>query len=217
VFTYHAATFVGFNTRFIPAGAIAVDIFMLLSGLLMAYTLSAGKPDQKELSGKAIGAFFIRRIFRIVPVYYLLLFVTFLFYTTLLGFASEAIAAFPPPWVSALSNDPSIHSTSVMNIIMHLTFMFGLDPHYAANMPIPDWSLTLEMQFYLVVPFLLISLRKYGLFVPIMALAIINFLASRYIGLYLSPKTFGLWPQPSFLIFKIDCFIVGVLLSLLLF
>ena len=217
VFTYHVAVTAGFNTRFIPAGARAVDIFMLLSGLLMVYTFSVGKNNQHNFSGEAIATFLVRRIFRIVPVYYLLLFIAFLFYTKYLEFESEVTAAFPPPWVADISNDPSIHSISVMNIIMHLTFLFGLDPHYASNMPIPDWSLTLEMQFYLIVPFLLILLRKYGLLVPVIALAIINFLALRYIGLYLSPKIGGLWPQPSFLIFKIDCFVVGMLLALYFF
>ncbi len=214
VFIYHAAITAGFNTGLIPAGAIAVDIFILISGFVMAYTLSFGKASREGFSTDMLIAFYVRRILRIAPVYYLALFIAVVFYGTFLEFSREATAAFPPLWAADMANDPSIKSITLTNIVMHMTFLFGFNPHYAANMPIPDWTLTLEMQFYAVVPLLLVAMRKYGLALPIAGLAILNFLASRYIGLYLTPKIGGLWPQPSMLFFKLDCFVTGMLLAL---
>lgn len=210
VYVYHAAVFVGFNTKLIPGAALAVDIFMLISGFLMTYTLNK---NRNILSKQFIISFYLRRIFRIVPVYYLMLLISIIFYSEFAQFFREATVAFPPLWVSDLGNDPSIRSITLTNIVLHLTFLFGFDPRYASNMPILDWSLALEMQFYAVVPFLVMAMRKYGLTLPVVGLAILNFLALRYIGLYLTPKIGGLWPQPSVLFFKIDCFVIGMLLA----
>jgi peptidoglycan/LPS O-acetylase OafA/YrhL len=215
VFAFHAAGFAGFNSLFVPSGPIAVDIFMMLSGFVMVFTMS--RTMRGVESPAEIGRFYLRRIFRIAPVYYLLLFVALLFSASLYKFSSEAVAQFPPAWAANLGNDPSDRSVTVANVLMHLTFLFGLDPRFASNNALPDWSLSLEMQFYAVVPFLMIMFRRFGLFLPILALAALNFLTTKYVGLYLAPKSGVVWPQPSLLFFRIDCFLVGMLLAIYFF
>ena len=42
----------------------------------------------------------------------------------------------------------------------HFTFLFGFIPRYAASTHIPDWSIGLEMQFYLFFPFIAILLIR---------------------------------------------------------
>lgn len=213
VYLYHASVMAGLYTSLIPAGAVAVDLFMFISGFLIAYTLSIATSNKNKLSLNMIITFFTRRFFRIAPVYYFMLIFAFLFYTDLIYFQNEADTAFPASWMQDLGNDPSIRSVTPLNIIMHMTFLFGLNPHYASNMAIPDWMVSLDMQYYAIAPFLLIAFRKYGLAPVVIGLAIINFLALRYIGLYLTPNVGGLWPQPSFIIFKLNCFSIGMLLA----
>ena len=214
IFIYHASVMIGYETGLIPAGAQAVDIFMFISGFVMAYTLSVGGDRRSISHPDKLIVFYLKRLIRIIPVYYLVLLLAVVFFASFSQFAHEAAAAFPPKWAAQMRNDPSLTEITPANIVLHMTFLFGLNPHYASNMPIPDWSLTLEMQFYAIVPFLLIAMRKYGLSVPITVLAIGNFLVLRYIGLYLTPKIGGLFPQPSMRLFKIDCFLIGMLLAL---
>src|SRR5450631_1003577 len=65
VFVYHAAVVCGFSINLIPSGAIAVDVFMFLSGLLMTRNFIARKKTEPLGSAKTILKFFIRRFFRI--------------------------------------------------------------------------------------------------------------------------------------------------------
>jgi peptidoglycan/LPS O-acetylase OafA/YrhL len=70
-------------------------------------------------------------------------------------FYHTAEAAFPLPWADIASNDPSRPEPTGANILTHITFLFGLFPQYASNDVLPDWSLSLEMQFYVAIPLIL--------------------------------------------------------------
>jgi peptidoglycan/LPS O-acetylase OafA/YrhL len=213
VFVYHAADLCGFSTHLIPPGAIAVDVFMFLSGLLMTRNFIARKEAEPLGSAKTILKFFIRRFFRIAPLYYPLLLVAFVFWAQYVQLGQEARAAFPPPWASLLGNNPSQPVPTFANVLTHVSFLFGFLPQYAANNALPDWSLALEMQFYAAIPFILLLARRVGLTVVTLVFMVVQFLMHRYVGLYLTPEVLGLWPQPTLLAFKINCFMAGVLMA----
>ena len=54
-------------------GELAVDLFMLLSGFLMAHNYIARKQSEPWESSRTIGQFWVRRFFRIAPLYYVVL------------------------------------------------------------------------------------------------------------------------------------------------
>lgn len=84
--------------------------------------------------------------------------------------------------------------------LAHLSMLFGLAPRYAIGSMLPDWSLTLEWQFYLAFPFLLPVLLKRPA-----SMAAVAFAATLLIW-PVSP-----YPEPSFLPLKLPVFLTGCL------
>jgi len=195
VLVWHASAVSAYFTRFIPGGGVAVDVFMFLSGLLMTRNFAVRESNEPLATWGTIKHFWIRRFFRIAPLYYPALAISFYISSKYLG------------------NDPSQHALTAENILSHLSFTFGLFPLFASNNLLPDWSLSLEMQFYLVLPFVLIISRRVGLTIIAVASTIIMMTTITYIGLYLSPGPLGQWPQPAMLAFKTNCFLAGILLA----
>jgi exopolysaccharide production protein ExoZ len=141
-------------------GASRVDIFFVISGfVLFIATVSRG--------GEAPGAFLLRRIMRIAPLYWL--------FTLALAFAA---LGFPKLF-------PNLSPTA-QDIALSLFFV----PHFSASKPekiwpilVQGWALTYEVIFYLVFAVALFARRTKWL--PI--------IASLFIGLVLA----GLIFQPT--------------------
>src|SRR5213083_1524301 len=133
VVIYHAALF-GFKLpgRIDRFGWIGVDLFFVLSGYLIGGQLLA--PLAREESIK-LGRFFSRRALRIMPAYFVILAVYFL-----LPSWREYPDMAQPLWKFLLS---------VQNIALHGGTAFS-----------HAWSLAVEDQFYLALPFLLLFLYR---------------------------------------------------------
>lgn len=108
-------------------GWVGVDLFLVISGFVIALSAFRGY----DLMGSAFRASFVRRrLARIVPLY-LMTAVVFLFLVepTLLAQPAEVLA---------------IHA------VTHLTFIHNLWPNTHGSINGPNWSVALEMQFYLL-------------------------------------------------------------------
>ncbi len=214
VFWGHVAAAVGFHPPVLSAPALAVDLFMLLSGFLMAWHWN--RADGRESpTGAKVMDFYTRRCFRIAPLYYVLLVVALVLSPAFFEAQSGMHRVYPFPWAEEAgeSAPPTINPFAPDNILLHLTFVFGAIPRYAANNPLPDWSIGLEMQFYLLFPLLAVFLRKTRvLFLTVAALGLVM-LNARLFGLYLEPGRFGTFPQPSMLLFKLHIFVAGMALA----
>jgi peptidoglycan/LPS O-acetylase OafA/YrhL len=200
----HMMILTGFRLPLIGKPDLGVDLFILLSGFLMMYQyrLRAGSEDWDAPGTWA--AFWTRRFFRLAP----------LFYVTL----AAALIAGPSIYADRVAIDsflgqalqPAERYTdaSLTNIVMHLTFMFGLLPEYAFRTPLPDWSLGLEMQFYLLFPFLILLGRRIG-WIPAALVA-----AGGGVAIALLAGAAGLdYPMPSFLPLKLQLFLAGMLIA----
>jgi peptidoglycan/LPS O-acetylase OafA/YrhL len=133
VVAYHAALF-GFKLpgRVDRFGWVGVDLFFVLSGYLIGGQLLA--PLARGQSIK-LGRFFARRVFRIMPAYFVILAIYFL-----LPSWREYPDMAQPLWKFLLS---------VQNIALHGGTSFS-----------HAWSLAVEDQFYLALPFLLLFLYR---------------------------------------------------------
>jgi len=133
VVIYHAALF-GFKLpgRVDRFGWIGVDLFFVLSGYLIGGQLLA--PLAREQSIK-LGRFFARRVLRIMPAYFVVLAIYFLL----------------PSWreYSEMSQPLWKFLLSVQNIVLHGGTAFS-----------HAWSLAVEDQFYLGLPFLLLFVYR---------------------------------------------------------
>lgn len=139
------------HLNFLGIGHIGVYLFFTLSAFLLGLGLFS-----KPFTSNAIKAFLIKRAFRIIPLYYVV--VTGVFLTQF------AFNSFSPRYLNV--------SNGLLGYIQHLYFYRG-DGVF--------WSIVTEIQFYLIVPILgwiLLKMKKQGL-IFLSALAILNF------GLYL--------------------------------
>lgn len=108
-----------------------VDFFFIISGFLITYLLLLEKLKYLTIG---IKAFYLRRIFRIFPLYYLLVLVSFL---TFRG-----------------------HTNMNINYAPHLCFWGNFemirDRAWTGGFLTPLWSLCVEEHFYWIVPFLVL-------------------------------------------------------------
>lgn len=120
-------------------GEMGVDFFFVLSGFLIVYLLIS----EKALTGKiSVKKFYLRRILRIFPLYYFCVFFGFV----LFPFFKQLLGAVP---------DENAHWQ------FYLAFLANID--IVRNGALPDagilgilWSVAIEEQFYLTIPFVLL-------------------------------------------------------------
>jgi len=133
VVVYHAALF-GFKLpgRVDRFGWIGVDLFFVLSGYLIGGQLLAPLARDRRIN---LGRFFSRRALRIMPAYFAVLAIYFLL----------------PPWreYPEMSQPLWKFLLSVQNIALHGGTAFS-----------HAWSLAVEDQFYLALPFILLFLCR---------------------------------------------------------
>lgn len=144
--------------------------------------------------------FYIRRFFRIAPLYYLLLIAAF-FFSYYLGICRQEIVTHFPDASTPMRR---YESATILNFLLHITFLFGLHPGYASSTPLPDWSIGLEMQFYAVFPFIMLLFRSCSALGATVLL---------YGSSILTKHFFVAFSMPSLLPLKIEFFLIGILLA----
>lgn len=157
--------------------------------------------------------FWLRRYFRIAPAYYLSLLIAVCFSSYYLGGYEELRNMNIERWVHSTVYDPSRIIYDLKNIILHITFLFGLNSKYSFSTFLPDWSLSLEMQFYFVFPFIVLLMRKLGIIKSILGLTLLSLAITWTIYHLLQISWFY---EPSLLSFKVQYFLAGVILYYLL-
>lgn len=212
----HASLFVGCNYPLLNNPAIAVDLFMVLSGLFIANTFDALR--QRYALAQAARYFWIRRVLRIWPLYAVILTLCWLFIGHFDQWLQATAAALPRTGVDI---DAAHYAPpGLKDALLHYSLLFGLFPTQATSTPLPDWSLSLEFQFYLLFPLLHLLLRKRLLWLC-MAAAALAYISPAILGFYTEP---GRWMhfdqphfhQPSVLSYKLNLFLVGVFMNSML-
>ncbi len=220
VFVFHLELLcLGQSMRGMGLGARAVDVFMFLSGFLMAYHWHIREKSFKGFWAQ-VKDFYIRRFFRIAPLYYLLLTFSFTFqsyYFSVIRFLNETIPRHKAEAVAAVQS-PLSSSIDINNIIMHYSFLFGLFPQFSNNNVLPDWSISLEMQFYFLFPFLMAAISRLGSLTTVLLCLLVSLFANKFIGLYTASGHGDLfYVLPSLILFKLNIFVSGICVAIAYF
>lgn len=128
-------------------GVLGVNFFFVLSGFLITYLLL----EEKAATGKVnIPAFYMRRILRIWPLYYFVVFVGFVVV----------------PFVQSRLGQPTPERG---NILYYLAFLGNFDVKPTSAVLGILWSIAVEEQFYLVWPvvFSIVPPRYYWFLFPV--------------------------------------------------
>ena len=128
VVIYHYGTHLsifkdGIFHEFFNHGAVAVSFFFFLSGVVLAYNYGVGTSTKK---------FFLKRVFRIYPIYvitYILVFIMML-------------------WLGKKTPD-------IFHAIMNFLALQSWLPGYAMELNYPSWSISAEFFLYATFPLLL--------------------------------------------------------------
>lgn len=122
-------------------GWMGVDIFFVISGFVITLSALGLRDRYPDSNRKVFVAFMQRRLRRLVPLHYLLLAIFVLF--------------------SAVVTRPDF----LENLAAHLFFIHNLFPTFHRAINPPNWSLGVEMQFYLalilIIPFISPGKLKY--------------------------------------------------------
>lgn len=198
----HAMKLSGWGFRPFSDPDLAVDLFIVLSGFLMAFHYIR-REDREPWPAKSTWAvFWLRRFFRIAPLYYVALAAALI-----LGPHLGAVRGFIAEAIPGTGTNPARYfDTSADNILLHVSFLFGFFPDYGYRTAIPDWSIGLEMQFYLAFPFLMLLWRAAGI-IPASIAVVVGCLLLKLA----MPDFFDAFRMPTFLPTKLPLFLAGML------
>jgi peptidoglycan/LPS O-acetylase OafA/YrhL len=114
----------------VPGSEHGVQLFFIVSAFTLLLSLNLRKPDSQG----TLSAFFVRRFFRVAPLFWLAM----LFYLALNGFQSLYEVPKEITWPRVLST---------------FFFMHGWHPNTINNVVPGGWTIAVEMNFYLLLPF----------------------------------------------------------------
>jgi len=168
---FAAALVVIYHAKLTSGGYIGVDIFYVISGYLITGLLLR---ELDKTGTLAFRAFYLRRIKRLLPTSFFILFIT----------AIAAWSLYPATMRADLGKDIAAAGIYIAN---YLFAFWQMDYQNLSAVPpvvIHYWSLAVEEQFYLFWPFIIFALYKRGgrrlVGIGITAITAISFIFSLY-------------------------------------
>jgi len=146
VLLYHAQ--ISFNGLYLfKAGFLGVDIFFVISGYIITRLLL----HEMQLGVFQFRDFYVRRVRRILPVLFFVM-----------------VVSFPFAWMLLLPRDFVEYSQSILSSIFFSSnfFFYSETTEYGAGSSLlkpflHTWSLSVEEQFYIIFPCLLLLAHKF--------------------------------------------------------
>ncbi len=180
------------------SGAMGVQLFYVMSAFTLF--LSCDRRGDRELYPNR--NFFIRRVFRIAPMYWL----GIVYYLWQNGRG-------PNYW---LGDAPGI---SDGNIIANVLFIHGVNPYWTNSLVPGGWSITVEMCFYLMIPLLFTWIKSLnGAFKAFLIFLAIRLVLHAYLVTHPMIGDIQLWRQYLFFYLpnQLPVFMIGFMLFFIL-
>lgn len=151
-----------FVVQFRQIFSFGVPFFFVLSGFLITYLILR---EQEHHNGFNLTNFYMRRILRIWPVYFVVLLVGFVLFPLMKAAVDGGVyAETANPW-------------------MYIAFLSNFDQIIQHELPMgvglgPTWSVAVEEQFYLIWPIFLILFKRSKFITPILITIIVSIILS---------------------------------------
>lgn len=147
-----------FVVQFRQIFSFGVPFFFVLSGFLITYLILR---EQEYHNGFNLTNFYMRRVLRIWPVYFVVLFVGFVLF----------------PFLKTVV-DGGVYTENA-NPWMYIAFLSNFDQIIQHDLPMgvglgPTWSVAVEEQFYLIWPIFLLIFTKNKFIIPITATILLS-------------------------------------------
>jgi len=136
------------NESWMPGGFVGVDVFFVISGFLIAGIIKS----ELDAGSFSIAGFYVRRIRRILPALTVCALTTTIF---------AALVLFPSDF-KAFGKSLRGVATSTSNYYFMRQAADYFGGGSAENPTLHTWSLSVEEQFYVVLPLLLLVLFRFG-------------------------------------------------------
>ncbi|MBL0372953.1 acyltransferase [Rhizobium sp. KVB221] len=156
----HAMFLTGYKVGLFAQPDMAVDLFIIISGFLMVYHYQLREEREPWTDPSTWKVFWIRRFFRIAPLYYVCLAAAIWFGPDLWQARLDGAAVMSGGVAETARYADRYLDQSLTNILMHVSFLFGMTSTHNFRTALPDWSIGLEMQFYLFLPFLMLVILR---------------------------------------------------------
>jgi peptidoglycan/LPS O-acetylase OafA/YrhL len=186
--------------RFTAMGWTGVDLFFVLSGFLIGGILLDVRSSPSYFK-----TFYVRRFYRIIPLYY----VWILCYLVVVAFAGPFFSAY------ASSQGEPVASS---HLYLLPAFLQNLGPvrysAFAYAWFAPTWSLAVEEQFYLVAPIVIRLFSRRWLY-WLLSLVIFSAPLLRLWVYYHVPRANGFEPAYELMPCRADALAMGILAALL--
>lgn len=153
VMLYHYTVWAGIDVGLRFSGLLsavafyAVEAFFVISGMSLAFVYERTDFSRPQ----TVGTFFVRRFFRIAPLFYAVLAATLVL-----------------KWAAVhVLHTPGVAMPSLVEVIENLSLLFGLvDP--TQSLVIAGWSIGIEMVFYLLFPPLMWLMTRRDVWRPLL-------------------------------------------------
>ncbi|AHM60281.1 cellulose-binding, family II [Flammeovirgaceae bacterium 311] len=184
----------GMFERLVNEGARGIQLFYLAS----AFTLFLSFKYRLAKEEFPVRNFFIRRFFRIAPLYYM----GVCYYLFQDGFG-------PRYWLGDATH------ISASNILANITFLHGFNPYWITSLVPGGWSIGVEMTFYTILPILFSRVKNISQAMNFFTLSLVlNSVLSVVLAKYPLISDGRLWTDYLFLYFPshLPVFALGVLM-----
>ena len=185
-------------------GKLGVVLFFVLSGFLITYLLLHEEHIYQKIS---IKKFYIRRVLRIWPLYFLIITLGFCVFPNVNSFAVPNVSN------AQIFEDLPIKLALFLFFLPNMVLsIYGAIPYVSHS-----WSIGTEEQYYLVWPLIFSYFKKNRILVMVVIILfylIVNyFLKSEFV----SNLSFGVILKKFWASFSIDCMAIGGLLAICLY
>jgi peptidoglycan/LPS O-acetylase OafA/YrhL len=177
----HAMFLTGYRIGIFAQPDMAVELFIIISGFLMTYHYQLREAREPWDAPSTWTIFWIRRYFRIAPLYYVCLALALWFGPMLWQNRLDAAAIFAGGAEETARYASRYLDQSLTNILLHLSFLFGMTWTHNFQTALPDWSIGLEMQYYAAFPLMLLLVLRLGKPIAILFLVLAMWAAGTWL------------------------------------